>query len=218
MTPPGLASALETAFISLFPAGVAVAVERITPDNPSPLWPAEAAAILGAVPQRLAEFTAGRTAARRTLAALGHPPAALPMASDRAAIWPEGIAGSITHAAGFAVAVARRGLPLGIDLEEDAPLDPDLWPILCSPEELARLDGAETGWLVRQIFAAKEAVYKSQDPHSRAIFGHHAVEVTLSAEGFDARFRTDAGSFRAGQILQGRLARFDGLVIAGVAR
>ena len=218
MTPDRPLAALDAALRSLFPGEVAVAVERIVPDNPGPLWPEESAAMTGAVPARLAEFAAGRRAARRVLGALGLPLVGLPMGPDRAAVWPDGIAGSIAHAGGFAIAVARNGAPLGVDLEEGAPLAPDLWPILCSDEELSRLTGSDTGRLVRRVFAAKEAVFKAQEPGRRAMFGYEALSVTLVADGFEAQFTTNVGAFHRGQALRGRLALVDGLVFAGVAR
>jgi 4'-phosphopantetheinyl transferase EntD len=217
MTPDRPAAALEAAFKTLFPDEVAMAVERIVPEQPDSLWPEERAAMTGAVPARLAEFAAGRRAARRALAALGEPPVALPMGQDRAPTWPAGISGSIAHAAGFAIAVARHGGPLGVDLEEDAPIEPDLWPLLCAPDELRQLEDGDTGRLVRWVFAAKEAVFKAQEAGQRAMFGHDAVAVTLVADGFRARFNRDAGTFKAGQNLRGRLALFEGLVLAGVA-
>jgi 4'-phosphopantetheinyl transferase EntD len=152
---------------SLFPAGVAVAIEPIVPADARALWPAEHAAVADAVPARLAEFVAGRTAARRVLALLGQPSQALPMAPDRAAIWPKGISGSIAHAAGLAIAVARHGAPLGVDIEDDTAIAPDLWPILCGAAEMQRLRG-DTGKEVKRLFCAKEAVFKAQTPHSRA--------------------------------------------------
>lgn len=215
MTPtPG---AIEATLATLFPTGVTVAVERIVQARADQLWPEETPAITGAVPHRLDEFVAGRIAARRALAALSHPAAALPMAPDRAALWPQGICGSIAHAAGFAVAVARRGPPLGVDLEDDAAIAPDLWPILCVPEELQRLSPAERGHTVKRLFCAKEAVFKAQPPDARAMFGHETLSATLAETAFDAQFLTDAGVFRKGQVVRGRMAVMDGLVLAGVA-
>lgn len=209
-------AAVEAALRRIFPAGVAVAAEAIGAPDSASLWPEERAAIQGAVPNRLAEFAAGRMAARRVLAALDHPPAALPVAPDRAAIWPAGLSGAIAHDSALAVAVARRGSPLGVDLEPDAPIEPDLWLTLCQPDELSRLT-ADTGRQVRQLFCAKEAVFKAQPPGSRAMFGFDALAVTLVEGGFDAQFRQDVGVFRAGQVLSGRLARVEGRVLAGVA-
>jgi 4'-phosphopantetheinyl transferase EntD len=127
-----------------------------------------------------------------------------------------GLSGSIAHDARLAVAVARVGAPLGVDLEPDAPLEAGLWSSICSDRELLRLSG-DTGRLVRRIFCAKEAVFKAQDPHTRGLFGFEALDVTLAAAGFHAQFCADAGSFRAGQVLSGRLAAVGGIILAGVA-
>ncbi|MGL4236953.1 4'-phosphopantetheinyl transferase family protein [Tabrizicola sp.] len=210
--------AIETAVKGLFPDGVAVAVEEVTPGTDGHLWPEERAAIAGAVPKRLAEFAAGRSAARQALAKLGHPPAALPVGPDRAPLWPPGIAGSIAHAADIAIAVARRGSPLGIDIEEDSPLDPDLWPVICTKTELDQLPLQDRGLFVKHIFSAKEAIFKAQDPRHRAMFGFDAVSVTLAESGFHAKFCQDAGAFRNGQTVTGRLTRIHGLILAGAAR
>lgn len=208
--------AVETALRSLFPGEVAVAAVQIVPASASALWPEEQPAVAGAVPSRLADFVAGRTAARRALQALGLAPTGLPMGPDRAALWPQGISGSIAHAAGFAVAVARKGGPLGLDIEDDVAIAPDLWPIICRPEELERLDTVRKGHLVKRLFCAKEAVFKAQAPDQRAMFGHQTLGITLAETGFHAQFQTNAGAFRAGQIVRGRIALGDGLVLAGV--
>jgi 4'-phosphopantetheinyl transferase EntD len=218
MTQPSRLMRIETALAGLFPSGVAVATCDLALADPGALWPAERDSIAGAVPHRLAEFSAGRQAARRALAALGHPAAALPMGADRAPLWPEGIAGSIAHAAGVAVAVARSGPPLGIDVEDDAPLTPDLWPVIAGPEEQRALPPGDTGRRVRQVFAAKEALFKAQYPATRAMFGFDAVAVALANGGFSATFRISVGAFRQGQIIRGRMALVEGLILAGVAR
>jgi 4'-phosphopantetheinyl transferase EntD len=209
---------VRTALASLFPPGVAIAFCEVAAADPTTLWPTEREAIAGAVPHRLAEFAAGRAAARAALAALGQPPVALPMAPDRAPVWPVGIAGSIAHAAGIAIAVARHGAPLGVDVEDDAPLPPDLWPVITSPAERAALPDGDTGHLVAQVFVAKEALFKAQSPDTRAMFGFDAVTLTLAKTGFDAKFLTKAGAFRPGDIIHGRLAVAEGLILAGVAR
>jgi 4'-phosphopantetheinyl transferase EntD len=209
--------AVEAALRSLFPADVAVAAERIVPARAACLWPEEQPAVAGAVPARLDEFVAGRTAARRALHTLGLPPVALPMAADRAALWPDGMSGSIAHAAGFAVAVARRGAPLGVDIEDDTGIAPDLWPILCTADELRRLDPETMGQGVKRVFCAKEAVFKAQAPDQRAMFGHEILSVTLAERSFDAQFLHHAGAFRAGQIVRGQIVSSMGLVLAGVA-
>jgi 4'-phosphopantetheinyl transferase EntD len=213
MTSVGLEAALRT----LFPPGVAVAAERIAPVDASALWPEERPSVQGAVPARLQDFVAGRTAARRALAALGQAACALPMAPDRSAIWPDGLSGSIAHAAGYAVAVARQGTPLGVDIEDDADIARDLWSIICGPQELRHLPQDHPGRTVRRLFCAKEAVFKAQPQGNRAMFGHETLHVSLADDHFDAQFLTDAGVFRAGQLVRGRIATVGSVVLAGVA-
>lgn len=218
MTRPARVKRIEAAIAALFPQDVAVALCSLSAADATDLWPQERAAIAGAVPHRLAEFAAGRQAARAALAALGQRAVALPMGPDRAPIWPEGISGSISHAEGIAIAVVRPGAPLGVDIEADSPLPEDLWPTLTSPEERAAFPPGETGRQARWIFAAKEALFKAQAQGARAMFGFDVVRVTLVEGGFDAQFLVDAGAFRTGDRVQGRLALVEGLVVAGVAR
>lgn len=207
-------AAAEAALARLFPPGVAVALVGI---GAGELLPGEAAAVAGAVPARVAEFAAGRLAARRALAALGHPAVAIPAGPDRAPCWPEGLAGSIAHAQGVAVAAVRRGAPLGLDVEADAGLEPDLWPLICDPAELAALPAGDRGRAVRLVFAAKEAVYKAQYPLTGRLIGFDAVRVTLEEDGFVARLRQGVGPLPEGHRLRGRILRAGGLVLAGVA-
>lgn len=218
MTRPGRLTQVRDALATLFPPEVAIAICEVAAADPTSLWPAEQAAVKGAVPHRLAEFAAGRAAARAALAALGLAPAPLPMGPDRAPVWPDGISGSIAHAAGIAIAVARNGPPLGVDVEADAPLPPDLWPVITTQAERDALPEGESGRLIARIFAAKEALFKAQHPERRAMFGFDAVTVTLANTGFHARFVTSAGAFRPGDIIGGRLAVAEGLILAGVAR
>jgi len=210
-------SLIEAALASLFPPGVAVAAERIVPGRDCMLWPEERAAIAGAVPARKAEFAAGRVAARRCLTTLAQPPASLPIGADRAAVWPCGVFGSISHAAGLAVAVAGMTAPLGVDLELDADLEANLWPFICAAGELWECPENDVGRYVRQIFTAKEAVFKAQMPTTRAVFGFEAVQVQLTDSGFSAKYMQDVGSFTAGTELRGSFAFVQGLIIAGVS-
>lgn len=216
MLAPSVTSATEEALAGLFPPGTAVAALVIA-DNRAPPYPAEATAVATAIPRRQAEFAAGRAAARAALCALGHAPVAIPAGSQRQPLWPPGIGGSIAHAAGLAVAALRRGGPLGIDIETDAALEPDLWPLICTPAETAALPDRDRGAYVRQVFSAKEAVFKAQFPVTGAMLGFDAVTVRLTGAGFVARFTRRTGSFAAGHEVQGRLLRRQGLILTGVA-
>ena len=207
-------AATEAALAQLFPPGVAVAVVGI---GAGALLPGEAAAVAGAVPARIAEFAAGRLAARRALAALGHPAVAIPAGPDRAPCWPAGLAGSIAHAEGVAVAAVRRGASLGLDVEADAALEPDLWSLICDPVELAALPEGDRGRAVRLVFSAKEAVYKAQYPLTGQLIGFDAVRVTLEEGGFFAVLRQEVGPLPQGHRMRGRIVRVGRLVLTGVA-
>jgi 4'-phosphopantetheinyl transferase EntD len=217
MTLPLRLAAIEAALATLFPLHVVVAAEKISLSQNHPLWPVELAGIAGAVPARRAEFAAGRMAARRCLVALGRMPAGLAIGKDRAAVWPNGIFGSISHVHGLAVAAAGLCAPLGVDLELDEGIEPDLWPVVCTADELAMLPRDDPGRWVRRAFAAKEAVFKAQAPEERVMFGFDAVQITLVGEAFVARFLQDQGRFATGAEIGGRMAYVQGLVLAGVS-
>ncbi|MEE9429083.1 MAG: 4'-phosphopantetheinyl transferase superfamily protein [Paracoccaceae bacterium] len=149
------------------------------------IWPQEASAIEKAVPKRRLEFTAGRVAARLAMADLGLETTPIPMAPDRAPVWPDGLVGSIAHCHTSAIAaVAPKGAlqSIGIDIEEAEDLAKDLWETVCTDTELAWLETLPPyarGRIAKQIFTAKEAVYKAQYPLTQEIIGFEAVRITL---------------------------------------
>lgn len=202
MSMPELATALR----AILPAGMALGVAGAMPE---PLWPGEA---IVAVPHRLAEFAAGRAAARQALAALGLPKVAIPMGEDRAPIWPQGVVGSISHCAGACMAVVARQsdfVGIGLDLEPAQPLARDLWPSILRPEEFAA-DGLDA----LRIFVAKEAAYKAQYLLSRQVFDFQVLNITFQDQYFTARFVLPVPPFAAGHILQGRMIEADGFYAA----
>ena len=209
-------SGIEAALGVLFPAGTAVAAMQIV-EGQNEVLPAEECALKGAVPARRAEFGAGRAAARRALGALGHAAAPILPDQDRAPVWPEGVAGSIAHAAGVAVAVVREGLPIGVDVEEDAAIEPELWPIICAPDELNALPEEDRGRYVRRVFSAKEAAYKAQFPITRSVIGFPSLSIRLTEDGFTARFSHQVGPLLEGHVLHGKRAFANGRVLSGVA-
>lgn len=204
---PDLAAALR----AVLPAGVALG--HADPATAPPPLPGEG--IGPAVPARLAEFAAGRAAARAAMAALGVTPAPVPMGPDRAPVWPLGLTGSITHCTGACLAIvgtttAWRGL--GIDAEPLTPLEPALWPTILGPDESAR-DGVE----VLRAFVAKEAAYKAQYAQSRALFDFHTLRLTWDGPRFAARFTTAVPPFAAGDALRGTVVQAQGLLVAVAA-
>jgi 4'-phosphopantetheinyl transferase EntD len=149
-------------------------------DEPGDLFDVELPRIARAVPKRRREYSAGRLAARRALQAMGHDRVALPSDCDRVPIWPKGITGSISHSGPYAVAVVSRDQPLlGLDLEADTPLNPDLIPTICHALELPVAPDQQGETAIR-IFSAKEAAYKAQFPGNRHVFGFHAMQVDLT--------------------------------------
>ena len=98
-----------------------VLVDEIDPREVSPdvLLPAEAAQVATAVAKRRREFAAGRYLARKLLSRLDLPQdTPLLNGEDRAPVWPEGVAGTISHTrhrAAVAVARSPAVLSLGCD-------------------------------------------------------------------------------------------------------
>lgn len=190
--------------------GVGVSDPR-TPSDP--LWPAEKTAIVRAIPKRVLEFTAGRTAARMAMADINLPPAAIPIGADRAPLWPDNIIGSIAHCNTAAIAaIAPQGAvqSIGLDIEENTPLANDLWDTICTDTErnwLARQPAAQQGTLAKQIFSAKEAAYKAQYPLTGALIGFEDVEISLAPQRgrFTASFPRQTGPNPFGDKLTGRL-------------
>ena len=114
---------------------------------------------------------------------LGFPPQAILNGKDRAPIWPEGLAGSITHTRSCAMAVVARNSDvraLGIDVEQDTPLADKLLSAICTEAEQDWLkDQDSPGQLAKVIFSAKEAAYKCQYTISQKYFGFHGMDLKL---------------------------------------
>ncbi len=179
------------------------------------LWPNERELVRKAVPRRAREFAAGRRVARALLARLGTRGAPLLRNPDRTPRWPAGVVGSITHAAELcAVVVARSGAVtgLGVDIEPDAPLEPELWPRICTPRERESLlqGGAEScGRHARLVFSAKESAYKCVYAHVRRVLGFQEVEIEVdfARRRFTVSFADDVRArIPAGWVLSGTFA------------
>lgn len=171
----------------------------------------------GATDRRAREFGAGRRAAREAARQAGLALDRLPMGTDRAPVWPAGLAGTISHSDLLCLALVGPALAgtVGLDLEPDAPLDPALWDTILCPEELAALpEGSETGRAVLAVFAAKEAAYKAQYPLTRRLFGFHDLEVRLMPATFRATFTAAHPPFVPGDAITGHWGRAGGHVIA----
>ena len=211
-----------TGVAELFDAKVALGQADPTAPAP-PLFPEEMRAMAGARRGRRREFAAGRAAARAALAQLGLPPAPIPMAPDRAPVWPQGVVGSISHDGQTCLAVVARATTglrgLGLDIEPMDPLEPDLWPEICRPPELAYLNRQppeHRGLWARMLFCAKEAAYKAHYPLTRTLTDFHALEVTLCPARFTARLCQALPGLPQGTEITGRLRLTGGAMVAGV--
>jgi 4'-phosphopantetheinyl transferase EntD len=169
---------------ALFPSGaVAAQLQGSTP--PGHLSQDEIHAISHCSENRIRDFSAGRSCARRALKELGIEGFSLLPAKDRQPVWPAGVTGSITHTEGYTAAVViRQGRVrcLGVDSELISSVHEGLWPRICTPAELEGLRGfASAGRDERAalIFAAKEAFYKSQFPLTGEWLGFADVAIEL---------------------------------------
>jgi len=160
-------ASLSPLLASLFPPGVVGAELRIAGD-PSLLFPDEVQCLGRAIPKRVQEFAAGRICARRALAEFGFTDFPLRMTSDRRPQWPAFVTGSITHATGncgVVVARQRQFRAIGLDVEIVGCVTPEIWPYICTPEEMAwlvTLGEPEQSRCAALIFSAKESFYKCQ--------------------------------------------------------
>jgi len=202
----------------ILPPEVASA-EAFDDAGPAPLYPEEEAAICRAVAARRGEFATGRACARAALARLGLPPAAIIPGERGAPVWPAGVAGSITHCAGYRAAAVARVFDvasLGLDAEPNEPLPAGVLDRIALPTERAWLPGLAAAvpgvcW-DRLLFCAKESVYKAWFPLTGRWLGFGQAAVTVEP---------GAGTFTAdllvpGPPLGGRpLTRFTGRWLVG---
>ena len=231
-----------TALAQLLPAGAAAAEAFVGADTaalPDPgdgrvmsLFPEEQAVLRRAGAKRVREFVASRNCARAALAELGRPPAPIVPGPSGAPLWPAGVVGSLTHRAGYTVAVvapADRLAGMGIDAEPDAPLPPGLLERIARPEERAwlaaqpaRQPGVQPAGrpgvdLGRLLFSAKESVYKACAPLGGRRLGFWDATLTLDVERslFVARLLLPSGTGTAcgHRELTGRWTARAGLIV-----
>ncbi|WP_166418524.1 4'-phosphopantetheinyl transferase family protein [Cochlodiniinecator piscidefendens] len=187
------------------------------------LYPDEAKSMQSARPQRLREFTAGRTTLRRAMAGLDLPPQAIPMGDDRAPIWPNGVTGSLSHCDSACIGVVAHQAEvetLAIDIEPASPLHQELWDTVFTKSEqewLARQPVAERGIKAKEIFSAKECAYKAQYNKTKEIFDFQRFNVILLGRTFSAMFTEDTGEYRKGHEISGKIGQADGYILTTVA-
>lgn len=200
-----------------------IAVSATDPRAEHVAYEEELAAIIGAVPKRRREFSAGRVAARQAMAELGAPALPVLVGANRAPVWPDPLIGTITHcdtACLAAVAWTGELRLLGLDVEEDTPLAGDLLETVCTSTERLWLDAqADPGRAAKVIFSTKECAYKAQYPLSQKLFDFQTLEVEINDDHsqFVARFTHSVPPFGQGDHIVGKIARGDGLIVTAIA-
>lgn len=192
------------------------------------LYPEEEALLRRAVASRRIEFGTARWCARQALARLGVPPAPILPGPRGAPSWPTGVAGSMTHCAGYraaALAHSRDFAAIGIDAEPHGPLPDGVRDVIASQEEqlaLTELAAAapEVSW-DKLLFSAKEAAYKAWFPLTQRWLGFKDASISINpADGtFTARLLVPGPVLADRQLTEfrGRWLVRDGLVITSIA-
>jgi 4'-phosphopantetheinyl transferase EntD len=208
---------------SLLPPGV-VAYETREFVQSSFLLAGERSVVANAVPKRVAEFAAGRVCARYALAELGHVDFELLRSADRRPLWPDGIAGSITHTDRYCgAAVGRKSAisSIGIDTEEIARMDDSIFRAISTPEEQSRLEGIDPSRRQRAmalVFSAKEAFYKCYAGAGGEMLGFREIALRFHEDGFSVEPQRALRPFRICVALPtGRYEIRDDMVFCAVA-
>jgi 4'-phosphopantetheinyl transferase EntD len=152
-----------------------------------------------AVASRVLGFRLGRLSAHRALRQLGRDDGPILSGPAREPLWPPGIAGSISHAGTYAVALAApldRTDGVGIDIEERRPV-PELAGQVPRSEERDWIQAApaeDHDELVLALFSAKESIFKAFYPRVERFFGFEAASLVPAPGGFRARLVSDLDS------------------------
>ncbi|MEU9986614.1 4'-phosphopantetheinyl transferase [Streptomyces sp. NPDC007971] len=208
----------------LLPESV-VAVEVLGDEEAqdSPLYPEEQQLVARAVDKRRREFTSVRVCARRAMEKLGVPPQPVLTGERGAPIWPEGLAGTMTHCDGYRAAALVRAADLaslGIDAEPHGPVPDGVFEAIALPSEQDRhrdlcAERPAVHW-DRLLFSAKESVYKAWFPLTRAWLDFSEADIELfPAPGAGTRGRFHARLLVPGPLVGGtRLSGFEGRWLA----
>ena len=185
------------------------------------LYPAEKAAIVSAVAKRQHEFIAGRVLAREALYQLRESPRPVLCGNNRSPIWPDGVVGSISHTTHWcaaALAHSEKIRSIGIDVEEESPLENALFPMVLGSDELMAIEGLsirKRGMAGKIIFSAKEAFYKAQYPLTKKFLDFHAVHVYLDWEccrWLAVLSKSPGGGLVVGDVFEGHWISKNGLI------
>ncbi|MEU6309435.1 4'-phosphopantetheinyl transferase superfamily protein [Streptomyces sp. NPDC047014] len=212
----------------LVPAGVAAVQSFGDPELTPPVFAEEAALVERALISRRAEFRTVRACAREAMGRLGFAPAPVLHGTRGEPLWPAGLVGSMSHCAGYRVAVLARAEEfalIGVDAEPDeACPDEGIRELIAGPDELAMLAALaeshpDIAW-DRLLFSAKECVYKAWYPLARRWLGfeHAAVVLEPETKTFTARLLAPGPLVNDIRLteLRGRWAARHGLLVTAI--
>lgn len=144
----------------------AVVVVQPIADYRHCLYQSELALVSDVSEKRLLEFSTGRDCAHQALHKTGYETCPILKGEQREPLWPEGVAGSISHCkdlAGAVVADKKQIHSVGFDIENRKTLNPNIARHVCTEQEkewLAKQDSLQQNLGLLLIFSIKEAVFK----------------------------------------------------------
>lgn len=174
---------------------------KFEPGDEAQLWPEEAMSLRSSRSDLRQASGAARVLARQLLARLGAPCSALIKDDDGVPLWPPGFVGSLAHDSTHALAAVAREQDvwaLGVDLEPDRPMAPELIELIATPAERARYD--EDFLRGPGLFVVKEAVFKAFFPRERRFLDYQDIEIDLDA----GRARIPSGALAEFVLERGR--------------
>lgn len=167
---------------------------------------------VGVANKREIELATGRSAAKQALAGVGVEGFIVLKGDKGEPLWPDGIVGSISHTQGVCIASASNAdglLGLGVDVEAQRVLRPDIQRVICREEELSLHWHADTELAKLILFSAKESLYKALYPSQQRFIGFKEVAVEFDGElGFVATLVDE------GVVCSGACRVVDGFVVS----
>ena len=189
----------DSVFIDLFEIPVAVVCRQVQ-DYRELLGVLETQRLKKMRENRILEFSSGRFCAHQALQMLASDCDDIEVGDDRQPIWPQGIAGSISHGAKLAVAVVTQEpgcIGLGIDIEKVSALESSVVNMVCTASELEWIDricrdSAAKGELFQNtavdwqrghvaclFFSIKESIFKCCFPAYKTWFEFQQASITV---------------------------------------
>ncbi len=145
-----------------------------------------------AVDKRRADYLAGRILVQRAFDHFDAPHAPLHNAPDRAPLWPDGWAGSLSHSRSTCACIlsTNTNLHIGIDVETrlSSASEAAVRQVALSDTESALIAGhPEAAHLTGLIFCAKETLFKALYPMVQRVFGFDSAQINTLPTGAHIR-------------------------------